>query len=493
MLDHRTTSSMAAVNIRPQIGPFNDTGAKASIGYLDGTGENGTVGIAPFEIAGLKIPAQAFINATSGNVPFFSGLVGFAFDAPTDPIPQGLSAIGLNGSVVGKSVMSNIFEQYPDKPRFFAVSLSRPGDPNERDALLTIGEYDDGYSEVQYAPVLPQFPKGSGAWSFLMDGIFVNAEQVPWPVDPDGPVPDGQVQATLDTGTTHMGVPLDIRNFIYNSVPDALYTGNDSSFSQDAWIIPCNTAIDVHLVFGGQNFTVHPLDLTTLGYYIGPDGKNYTVCTGNIDNIGAASGRQALLGQVFLRNVYTVFGYGNDTVGPHAQLLSQTNRTEAGADFSAVRSHLLAGGPPELSPSDVVQLFDGPSTSSTVSSSSTSNASPSTSTAPPSTSPSPTTTSTTSSSSSSSTSTSLIQTTTSTTSSSSTATPGVSGGSSNLAELDAAAATNPDSSTDTSSLGKYGPVVIGLLGGNLALLLLLLGKKNDGGGRYTAVKLREDM
>ncbi|KAJ7161148.1 aspartic peptidase domain-containing protein [Mycena filopes] len=259
------------IYILPQIGPFNDTGANASVIYGDGTRESGTVGLAPFEIAGLKIPAQAFINTTSGNSTGFSGLIGFGFDNPTDGIPAGLNAIGLNGTRIGKSAISNIFDEYPDKPRFFAVSLTRLWD-NESDGVLTIGEYDDRYSEVQHAPVLPQFPEGNGKWSFLIDGIFVNSDQVPWPVDPNGTVPDGQAQVILDTGTTHIIVPSDVRDFIYNIVPDAIHT-DDNSYFGGLWIIPCTTAIDVHVVFGGQNFTVHPLDLATLVVLKAPDGQ----------------------------------------------------------------------------------------------------------------------------------------------------------------------------------------------------------------------------
>ncbi|KAJ7161147.1 aspartic peptidase domain-containing protein [Mycena filopes] len=364
----------------------------------------------PLDWPRLKSPASEFL--LKGNATAYSGLVGFGFDDPTDPIPVGLTAMGVNGSVVGKSVLSNIFDQYPDKSRFFAVSLSRPGEDGTADGLLTIGEYDDRYSEVQHAPLLPQFPQSSRAWSFLMDGIFVA-----WPFDPNVTVPDGQAVGLLDTGTYSLVVPPDIRDFIYRVVPGAVQTGKNSSLSPDDWIIPCATAVDVHLVFGGQNFTMHPLDLTDIYNYVGPDGQNYTVCTGTIesgDEIGWDRG--AIFGQAFLRNVYTVygfyspvnlslknflfrFGFGNDTIGPYAQLLSQTDRTEAGAEFSAVRSQLLSAGAPELSPSDIVQLFDGPSSLG-------------------------------------------------------------SGGSSNSAALDAAAATTPGSSTDTSSLGKYGPAGI---------------------------------
>ncbi|KAJ7142454.1 aspartic peptidase domain-containing protein [Mycena epipterygia] len=402
------------------IGPFNDTGAVAALHYEDGAGINGTVGLASFEIAGYTIPAQAFINVTNGAGDGFSGLVGLGFDAPSDPIPSGLTAVGLNGTLIGKSVLSSIFDQNPDKPRMFGLSLSRNGDQGgTANGSLTIGEYDVRYSAVQHAPLLSQFPEGSNDWSVLMDGIFVNDVQIPWATDPKGTVPAGKVHGLLDSDTTLFYVPEDIRNAIYSIVPGAVHTAQNSSWYGDAWVIPCDTAIDLHTMFGqysrGQNFTLHPLDLSNLDVLSGPDGQNYTVCTGAIDD-GLGIGRDARFGQTFLRNVYTVFAFGNETTGAYVQMLSQTNKTAAVADFSAIRLQQLGSGPPELTPADLVQLFDGPLPTST----------------------------------------------------------GDLGGSSQLVAAQQDIAANVPSTSTDSKLSKYGPIVIGLLGANLALLLLLL-------------------
>ncbi|KAJ6531435.1 aspartic peptidase domain-containing protein [Mycena vulgaris] len=402
------------------VSAFNDTGAVVALGYTDGSQVNGTIGLASLDFSGYKIPAQAFINVTNGDTGYWPGLIGLGFDSPSHPIPSAITAAGLNGTLIGKSVLSNIFDQNPDKRRIFALSLSRNDDQGgTADGSLDIDEYDDLYPEVEW----------SGGWSILMDGMFFN----------------------------------DIRDAIYSAVPGAVHTGPNSTFNENVWVIPCDAAIDLHTMFGGQNSSLHPLELSDVHVFSGPDGQSYTVCTRAIANDRAMGwGRDTLFGRTFLRNVYAVFGFGNETTGPYAQMLSQTNFTVAAADFSAIRSQLLTNGPPELFPADLVQRLDGPSSTS-IASSSTSTASSPASCAP----------------------------------------TGDLGGQS-IRQLDLAANAPSTASTSDSKLSKYGPIVIGA---NLALLLLLMclavsrlvitGRRSGPQGardaKYTPVKLREDM
>ncbi|KAJ7070221.1 aspartic peptidase domain-containing protein [Mycena belliarum] len=505
------------------LGPFNETAAVAALGYADGTGANGTVGLAKLEISGYTVPFQAFVNGTSGDdFSPFSGLIGLGFDDPSDPIPSALTAAGLNSSKIGKSVLSNIFDQNPETPRFFAVSLSRDGDKGgTADGDLTIGGYDPRYADVQHAPLLPLF--GTGSWNILMDGIFLNGAQIPWARDPKGNIPEGKVRGLLDTGTTGLIVPPDIFDAIYSSYPGAVRTSPNATADglKGAWIVPCNATIDLHLTFSHQNFTVHPLDLSDIQVFTTTsDNKSFTVCTPALGE-SDAWGRDAILGQSFLRNVYTVFGFGNATTGPYAQLLSLVDESTAVADFMAVRSPLLASGQaPELSPAAFARLVapdQKPSMESASSSPSASSTStPSSSLSSSSTSISASDKSTASSSSSSSassspTSSSSLSPSSASTSSSNSAVPDPTSTrtadtheGNNLAQIDLAA--DAPSAPSDSRITKYAPVVIGLLGANLAILLFLLvlgvvhmvRKGRDAGGqggrdvRYTRVELKDE-
>ncbi|KAJ7161818.1 aspartic peptidase domain-containing protein [Mycena crocata] len=461
-------------------GLFNDTGAVATLKYGDGTNfVNGTVGFAEVKLAGFAISSQAFVNVINSvgeegdTARGIFGLIGLGFHGSGDPIPSALTQKGYNGTEVGKDPLSRIYEQNPDKGRFFALSLSRVGDINESaDASLLIGEYDDKYAAVQDAPTLPQYPPGSGAWAVLTEGVSVGGISIPLP-SYSNDTPTGQNIVLLDSGTSNFAMRPEasrpysfhlIRDAIYSTVPGAVLAKDSSipntkaSDDEDVWVIPCGTAVNLTTKFAGQEFPIHPLDLTDTAFLVGPDGKNYTVCTGSITNGASALGygRDVIYGDSFLRNVYSVFSFGNDTTVPHVQLLSQTDATDAAVDFAHFRAELLQHAPPELSPRDIVNLFDGP--------------------ADPSLSP-----------------TDADSTLDSTT-------PTEAGKASvNLAD-------NGSFSSTYSAVSKYGPIVIGLLGANLLILLLLValgimslirGGRRSGSTRvvnpkYEPVKLRED-
>ncbi|KAJ6596677.1 aspartic peptidase domain-containing protein [Mycena sp. CBHHK59/15] len=459
------------------IGSFNDTGANATIFYGDGSNfVNGNVGLAAVEIAGRQIPTQAFINVTNsvGQTSDFIqgtfGLVGLGFDSPDGSIPAALTAVGVDGTVVGKSVLSSIFDQNPDQGRFFAFSLSRVGDVKDSaTAELTISEYDEQYSDVQFAPLLPQFPVHSGAWSVLSEGVSVGGVDIPWTANSNTTTAGHQL-VLFDTGTTNFLLPAVIRDAIYSAVPGAVLAVNslipNTKFSEDedVWVVPCTTAVNFTAKFGGQEFPIHPLDVTDFMQLRGPDGKNYTVCVGSITNGGSitSTGLDALYGDSFLRNVYSVFAFGNDTATPFVQLLSQTNASEAAADFANVRAQLLAQSAPELSPADIIQLFDGPSAGTASSAPSAPACTPSAAT--------------------------------------SDAAVGKAKTSVDLAD------SNGSSTTD-SQVAKYGPIIIGLLAANLVILLVLAffavmnfvrngrtaGPTRALNPQYAPVKVKDDM
>ncbi|KAJ7613901.1 aspartic peptidase domain-containing protein [Mycena polygramma] len=436
------------------IGAFNSTGVAAKLDFGDGTYfVNGTIGLAKVAIAGQKVPAQAFLNVTE-NIGFTGeyGIVGLSFDVPGFArIPAALTAAKLDGAVVGKSFLSSVFDQNPDKGRFFALSLSRLFDPKDSaDAGLDIAELDEKYTAVQAAPVLPQYPSDSIQWSILSDGIQVNGAPITWPSNTES-TPEGKNVVLLNSGTSNILVPAEIRDAIYSNVPGAVLAKSSRipnsqwSSDRDVWVVPCSTPIRMSTFFGGQRIRIHPLDVVDLTTAVGPDGQNYTICVGAITNgdVLSAGSLDANFGDTFLRNTYTVFNFGNETTKPHVQLLSVTPRGAAN-DFKRVRAKALRNGPPELAPADIIALFDAASTS------------------------------------------------------------GSSGADGKLSNNLAAAASTASNNTD-SQVSKYAPIVIGLLGANLVLLVVLVafgvvwfirGGRRVGSvtaRQYAPVKLREDM
>ncbi|KAJ7084889.1 aspartic peptidase domain-containing protein [Mycena belliarum] len=498
-------------------GSFNDTRANATIYYGDGSNYvNGHVGIAMVEFAGYDIPDQAFINVTksvgeeSDSKQGIFGLVGLGFDGPSGSIPSALTDAGINGTNVGKSVLSSIYDQNPDNGRFFAFSLSRVGDVNDSaDASLVISAYDDKYAAVQFAPILPQYPPNGGRWSVLTDGISVGGVPIPWP-SYDNDTPAGQNTVLFDTGTTNFLFPAEIRDAIYSAVPGAVLAKNSSipntkfSEDEDVWVVPCTTPINFTTKFGGQEFAIHPLDLTDLTVLTAPDGKKYSVCTGSITNGGPilGPGLDALYGDSFLRNVYSVFSFGNKTTSPYVQLLSQTD-AGAPADFYQVRAEVLAGSPHEISPDEIIKLFDG-TRSPTIT---LKPIPPPTSTASRTKAPDSTTRTTAAPASSRPTATGDASYATLTRSVVPECTTGAVIGDAAVKSKSAVNLAASGSEESESTVAKYGPIIIGLLAANLLILLLVAflavmnfvrrgktaGPTRALNPQYTPVKLKEDV
>ncbi|TFK72982.1 acid protease [Pluteus cervinus] len=343
------------------MGTLEDTGIQVDLEYgTDGEGVvEGTVAISSFEFGPYKVDRQAFLNADSSNLAGVTefgiyGVLGLGFNGPNvSPINEMVLQTGGDNTTWGASALHNIFAQNPAAPNFIGLALDRTNDLEDTTGgSFTIGEYDPDYLAVKNSPKLYQYPSDSGRWTILLDGVIINGESVPLQSSVDG-TPDGKAVALLDSGTPTALLP--------TSVIDSIYSRISGSVKYDAagtWLVPCEASFDVDFVFGDIAYPVHPLDLTTINSPVDVDGQNYTVCIGTLVGFDGADEKfDALLGDTFLRNVYTIFDFGDDTgdnTAPFIQLLSTTDPVDAALDVTTIRNATLASLPPELSPSEVV-------------------------------------------------------------------------------------------------------------------------------------------
>jgi len=300
------------------------------------------------------------------------GLWGLGFNTPgssgiNDAVQE---AYGANANW-GQSVLANIFDQNPTGADYIGISLSRTGDQEgTADASLAIAEYDSDYQAVANSPKIPQTPVNSGAWTVTLDGLSVGGKKIDWPSTMEV-APAGKNIVHLDTGTTNILMPADQLAAIYSSIPGAVLSPDSNipqtkfSTTDDVWVVPCNASVNVVATFGGQAFPIHPLDVTDMQVITSPDGlRNYTACIGAFTDVGSIVDGEsdALFGDSFLRNSYTVFDFGTGGTSksnPFVQMLPVTDATKSAADLISVRTANMKNMPPEIAPIDLVKIFNG--------------------------------------------------------------------------------------------------------------------------------------
>ncbi|KAI0542121.1 aspartic peptidase domain-containing protein [Xylaria digitata] len=278
-----STCKSKACTIHNTFGPedsetYNDTGKDYSVEY--GTGSvRGHVVEDSLALAGLSVTFSFGVaNTTSDQFTQFpfDGILGLATSSDT-----WLSAV-----MDAKLIDSNMF----------GISLSRNSDDTNDGEIVFGGVNPDKYTgNITYSSI-----KSNSAWTIPMDGITVGGESAGI---------TGR-SAYIDTGTSFVFGPPDDVKALYKLIPGS------SSSDGSSYNVPCDTDSEVAFTFSGESWKVSSKDFIS-----GPnsDGK----CTGNIYGIEYVSGGW-LLGDVFLKNVYSVFDVDNGRIGFAAKAIPET-------------------------------------------------------------------------------------------------------------------------------------------------------------------------
>lgn len=235
---------------------------------------------------GLKVSNQRFGEATfvtaAGTTagssvsymlgPNVDGLLGLAFPS-----------ISFDGA---PSVFENAVQQGLVEQPIFSMYLGdyAPGE-------ITFGGYDPSKFEGN----LTFFDiEASGFWQIVLDEITVE----------DVGYFQGPLQAIVDSGTSLLTGP----SSQVDQIASAIGASSDpSSFS--GYVIDCGAQLPDHIfTIGGINYTVPGSSL------VFPVGQNYcalAISGSDLPHLG----QLWILGDVFMREYYTVFNYGDRTIG----------------------------------------------------------------------------------------------------------------------------------------------------------------------------------
>lgn len=257
-----------------------------SVGYGSGM-VKGDLGQDVFSIAGMDV-TFSFGTATFANDTFSS--------YPIDGI-LGLGRSGTAGWTI-PSFMDVVAKNKYTTSNIVGFSLSRASD-NKKDGEVNFGTVDTSKFDgnISYTAT------NADIWTIPMDDVYVNGQATGLT----------NKAATIDTGTTYILIPPADAKTLFARIPG-------SSQSGENYIIPCNSTATLELSFSGIKYSIEPED------YIGASSTGG--CVSTIVGHQSSGANDWLVGDVFLKNVYSVFDFDNGQIG--FGTLSSSNSTGNG-------------------------------------------------------------------------------------------------------------------------------------------------------------------
>ncbi|KAJ6562303.1 acid protease [Mycena capillaripes] len=256
-----------------------------SIGYADGSGVEGPIVTDTVSVAGVNATGQYFSPVTILSSDFASdpadGILGLAF-----PLISGL----------------------PQKSPFFNTTYH-----NGQLPANSFGYYlGSTKSELWLGGTDPSKYKGTieyhgintstGFWQVPGGSVKVPVA----PVDPSVAV--SGIQTIIDSGTTLIYGPPAAVAKVWAKVPgSAVFDADEGLYS-----FPCATPPRIVFNWGGSDWAISAANLN-----LGLTKKGSTKCVGAIvgQDLGLNDDQLWVLGDSFMKNVYTVFDFGQNAVG----------------------------------------------------------------------------------------------------------------------------------------------------------------------------------
>ncbi|KAL8658524.1 MAG: hypothetical protein Q9226_000937 [Calogaya cf. arnoldii] len=241
-------------------------------------------------VSGLKATDTVKLAGFSISLPF-----GLAHTISEDFMSYPIDGILGLGPPTGKSTdyptfMETIQETSLLSSKLFGVSLQRSSD-GATDGELSFGAPDTSkyHGNLSYTSVI----KGASMWEIPIAEIKVNGSLYPLT----------KKTAIIDTGTSFMLLPPADAKQVHSGIPGAQEDG-------EAFNLPCLSKTPIQLKFSEVLYNISPAD------YVGsPVEDGSSTCTSNILGRQPFEDDQWLVGDVFLKNVYTVFDYDDERIG----------------------------------------------------------------------------------------------------------------------------------------------------------------------------------
>jgi hypothetical protein len=186
-------------------------------------------------------------------------------------------------------IMSSLLDAKLIGSALYGIHLSRAHD-GVADGELNLGAVNTG----RFSGALNWLdcePNSAGFWEIALSDASVDSKDVGL---------DGKT-GIMDTGTSYILMPPDDARAIHALIPG--YAQSGEMFS-----VPCDTKTALAFAFGDQRYNISTAD------WLG--GKlDSGLCRSNIVGRQTFNSSQWLIGDVFLKNVYSVFDFEKNRVG----------------------------------------------------------------------------------------------------------------------------------------------------------------------------------
>lgn len=207
------------------------------------------------------------------------------------------------------TVMQTLDKQAKLVNNVIGIHLQRAVD-NTKDGELTIGGVDHTKfsGQLSYTKI-----NSADSWQLPVGDVIVGGTHCNF---------TGK-SAILDTGTSYILMPPPDAQTLHSLIPGAVAVG-------EQYTLPCGSTTIVQVTFSGVSYAISPKD------YVGTSAGS--VCNSNIIGHQAFGPNQWILGDTFLKNVYTAFDFDKNRIGlgvasssPSAAASSSTAQSSATA------------------------------------------------------------------------------------------------------------------------------------------------------------------
>ncbi|KAJ9607506.1 hypothetical protein H2200_007584 [Cladophialophora chaetospira] len=252
------------------------------------------------------------------------GLASTASDDFNNYPMDGILGLGRSTAAINSpTIMQVLDSQGHLSSNVVGIHLQRSSD-GTHDGQITIGGVDASMfaGKLSYAKTI-----ATDSWQVAADDAGVNGKAVGF---------KGKT-AIIDTGTSYILMPPDDAAALLQLIPGSSQNG-------ELYTVPCSSSANVFITIAGVKYSVSPKD------YVGK--QSGSGCQSNIIGHQAFGPDDWILGDVFLKNVYTVLDFDNARVGFGTKSgavagggSSTTSTSATGAASSSAPGSSGTGGP----------------------------------------------------------------------------------------------------------------------------------------------------